>query len=160
MDSLLTGSTAIERADDFCNQDYNKPNNSTYKALMVDGINRSASPVIDWVLLPDTIYYRQDGQTVIGQTNSLSIFSGLDQYSGLVNSISSEGAAAWTGIGDYSDFSVDAENCTQWSTSDSSARGQVGLSHLEGGGAFYQGTAETFNLRCSSLRSLYCVEQH
>ena len=56
-DPTLAGSDAIEKADDFCNQSLTKPNNSTYKALIVDGVNRDAISLTNWVLQPSTTYF-------------------------------------------------------------------------------------------------------
>lgn len=70
----------IEEADALCNADTNKPNDSTYKAIIVDGLNRTActtascaggsSEHTDWVLQADTEYRRGDGTTVVGTTDS------------------------------------------------------------------------------------------
>ena len=48
---------------------------STAKALIVDGVDRNASPAtVDWILDPNTEYFQIDG-TSIGITNGDSIFT-------------------------------------------------------------------------------------
>src|ERR1700694_1730445 len=41
-DNLLVGSTAMEKADNFCQTDANRPDSGTYKAILVDGVSRDA----------------------------------------------------------------------------------------------------------------------
>ena len=72
-DPLLSGSNAIEKADSFCNNDPNKPNSSTYKALLVDGITRDAISLTDWVLESNTTYYRPYDNVEIGATTNTAI---------------------------------------------------------------------------------------
>src|SRR5438067_89937 len=57
-DPYLNGDSAIHKADDFCNTDPNRPDAHAYKALLVDGVNRDAKALTDWVLKPSTTYYR------------------------------------------------------------------------------------------------------
>ncbi len=64
-DPLLPGSTATQKADTLCNSDAAKPTSNIYKALIVDGVNRDAVTKIDWVLQPNTTYYRADGITTL-----------------------------------------------------------------------------------------------
>ena len=53
-DNLLVGSTAMEKADNFCQNDANRPDSGTYKAILVDGVSRDAITPLDWVLKPNT----------------------------------------------------------------------------------------------------------
>ena len=64
----------ITGADALCNADANKPDSSTYRAMIVDGVNRTAcvnancSPTnggdgFGWVFQANTTYYRQNGAT-------------------------------------------------------------------------------------------------
>ena len=73
-DPLLSGANAMEKADAFCNNDPNKPNDSLYKAMIVDGTNRDAVSLTDWVLNPNTKYYRPYNDILIGETIDTAIF--------------------------------------------------------------------------------------
>src|SRR5947208_3425147 len=57
-DPNLSGDSAIHKTDDFCNTDPSRPDAHVYKALLVDGVNRDAKALTDWVLKPSTTYYR------------------------------------------------------------------------------------------------------
>jgi hypothetical protein len=156
-DPTLVGDNAIEKADSFCNRDPNKPNNSYYKALIVDGVNRDAISKIDWVLAPNTTYYRSYNNIVIGTTNADAIFTAY--WEDLENSIedycySCDYENAWTGI-DPRFFSSHNYNCNGWST-DSSSSAIVGYYYAKDGSAFGNFTV-VYN--CGNRESLYCVEQ-
>ncbi len=60
-DPFLAGASAVAKADAFCNSDPAKPSAATYKALLVDGVNRDAKTLVNWVLQPNTAYYRAHG---------------------------------------------------------------------------------------------------
>jgi hypothetical protein len=157
-DPTLSGSTGIERADDFCNKDGNKPDDDTYKALLVDDSNRIAIPQTDWVLQPNTTYYRPDEPfdiksddmfTPIGKTTSDAIFNVA--YQQLDNPIGM-GESVHTGIDSLDDFSSNGYNCNNWSFNSGSV--SDGLTSELGGGAFSFGGAT-----CADLSSIYCVKQ-
>jgi hypothetical protein len=150
-DPTLTGANAIEKADSFCNQDSNKPNDSVYKALLVDGILRDAITLTDWVLQPNTTYYRPYDDIEIGTTTNDEIFTAF--YSDLTNSISDSELSVWTGIEGASDFTA-GEDCSNWS-SGSSGIGATGDSDAVDGLAFFSGW-----WACQGAHNhLYCVEQ-
>jgi hypothetical protein len=153
-DPTLTGSNAIEKADSFCNRDPNKPNDGAYKALLVDGSLRDAKTLTDWVLQPNTTYYRPYNDIEIGTTINSGIFTAF--YSDLANSIDDSGLAVWlpvwTGIGDASDFTA-GESCSNWS-SGNGGTGASGDSSFVDGWAFFNGWGA-----CGNHYHLYCVEQ-
>lgn len=159
-DPLLSGSNAIEKADAFCNNDPNKPNNSNYKALLVDGINRDALSLTDWVLAPNTTYYRPYNNIEIGQTIGTAIFP--VSYQVLTNSISAQRSdvggivltnKTYTGISNTSNYSTDGINCSGWSST-------TGLANS---GRIYEKNAYSIFanelIACEFIAPLYCVEQ-
>lgn len=159
-DGTLAGTTATEKADSFCNADANKPNDSVYKALIVDGVNRDAITPLDWVLQANTIYYRSYGDVEIGKTTSSAIFT--LPYKDLSISIADKRVdnmqgldspnTAWTGIQDVNNLAV-GETCNNWSAYSSS--GSMGFIYE------LDSTSLSVNLlvECKSKRALYCVEQ-
>jgi len=162
-DSLLQGANAISKADYFCSVDANKPNNSVYKALIVDGVNRDAVNNIDWVLQPNTTYYRSYDNIQIGKAVSNSLFP--VSYADLTNSIADQmpessdpyvGANyAWTGIGNVSNYSK-GPDCQGWSISDNSSSGSLGTSYRKDALSI---TSSGSTWGCLQRLSLYCVEQ-
>jgi hypothetical protein len=176
-DTQLAGTTVIEKADALCNGDPNKPDDGTYKALFVDGVNRSATPAIDWVLQPSTTYYLSHGDLVIGTTTNASIFDTAHQP--LTHPIGSTAGDAdpddvdqiWTGIGSSVDFST-GTTCDGWTgggdagpsgdggasgdAAAGAASGSRGLSTSTSGDAFHA----VGDYGCTFFQLyLYCVEQ-
>ena len=124
--------------------------------MLVDGDIRDAVSLSDWVLQPNTEYYRFDGMTLIGETNSDSIFD--IHFSDLVNSIDEDFtgiAYAWTGISDTSDFSSDTNTCDGWSSAEQGLFSRIGYWHLTDSSVFSASTTST----CSFHWHFYCVEQ-
>jgi len=153
-DPTLIGNNWAEKADYFCNIDNKKPSTGYYKALLVDGVTRDAVTLSDWVLQPNSKYYRYDGITLIGETNSASIFNVIS--SSLDNSIDVPPGYydhIWTGIGDVTDFSADDNTCNNWSSHDVSTS-KYGDYGFPGQYAFSFGDAD-----CGSFLPIYCVEQ-
>lgn len=157
----LNGTTAIQKADDFCNKSANKPNNSSYKALLVDGINRDAVSLTDWVLEASTDYYRPYDNIKIGTTSNTHILNAF--WSELDNTISecNESCAGsmdfyvWTGIDNAGDFSTQGNTCDSWSNSSYPPTGRYGIYIAKDG---YAISSNIFGA-CSQLAYLYCVEQ-
>jgi hypothetical protein len=155
-DPYLKGDNAIHKADDFCNTDPNRPDAHVYKALLVDGVNRDAKSLTDWVLKPSTTYYRSYDDTVIGTTTIAAIFGAA--YAPLTNSVGGSFTApqtyVWTGIGNAGDFTA-GQSCNDWS--DATAFGPdapIGIPTATDGSAFYGlGSA------CNAQWLLYCVQQ-
>ena len=118
----------IAGADTFCMTDSNTPALGTYKAFLVDGTNRRAcstancsggiSENIDWVLKPDTLYYRSNSSTPIMTTNSAGIFV----FGTLTNSFLTTTDDYWTGL--EADWTPRGSNCSLWT----SASGGIGSS--------------------------------
>jgi hypothetical protein len=159
-DPNLHGSTGVARADDFCNTDANKPDNRTYKALLVDGVARDATRRKDWVLQPSTTYYQPHGDVEIGTTTDKAIFDA--EFTPLKNAIGATPRNVdpdtvdqiWTGIGNDIDFST-GSTCGGWSST-AQAAGSRGVSTATDGTAFYA----IGDYGCSYFQLfVYCVEQ-
>ena len=165
-DPFLSGSNAIEKADSFCNQDTNKPNESSYKALLIDVVHRDAKSLLDWVLNPNTTYYRSYDNIEIGTTDGNAIFPVL--YKDLTNSIDIRRSGAlpsgrdfpdhvWSGITDLTDYSVDGtRNCDNWTSASDFEQGIYGLTYETNLYSISTVTASTY---CGARLHLYCVEQ-
>jgi hypothetical protein len=144
-------------ADNKCNSDPARPQGTTnWKALISSTPERTACTSnncftglgenFNWVLRPNTLYRRLDGQ-VIGTTNGSAIF---DLASGLQNAIDSNSYDVWTGL--LNSWKQDV-NCSNWTVNDTSP-GRSGKSD------YMTGYAIDFAIpSCSNLYSLYCVEQ-
>jgi hypothetical protein len=91
-DRTLRGTTPIGKADDFCNSDPSKPDDRTYKALLVDGVARSAKPALDWPLRANTTYYLPHDDLVIGTTDDHAIFDA--EFMPLANAIGAQSATS------------------------------------------------------------------
>jgi hypothetical protein len=166
---LVAGShaTAIANADALCMADINKPaGGGVYKALLVDGTNRCActttrcgggtSEHIDWVLKPNTTYYRSNGSTLVFTTNANGIFDfHTDSIpTDISNSFDTSASEYWTGV-DWPWVVVAGQECGgDWSSSSSSLNGDFGNGNRTDAGAI-GGGAEG----CNHTHSLLCVEQ-
>jgi hypothetical protein len=164
-DPTLSGANAIEKADFFCNQDSGKPDDKIYKALLIDGINRDAKSLTDWVLLPNTTYYRAFDNIEIGATISTAIFPVL--FQDLTNSVDVRRAPlptgvehpdnVWSGITDLTDYTNDgSRDCNGWTTSNNVFQGIYGYSYEKTSVAISTQTASVY---CGAKLRLYCVEQ-
>lgn len=160
-DPFLAGANAIAKADSLCNTDPAKPGAATYKALLVDGVNRDAKTPVDWVLKPSTAYYRAHGDVLIGTTTAAAIFGAA--YQPLVNPVSTavtdadgglQAVEVWTGIGSASDFSS-GDDCNDWSNLTNTYNAIVGLATATDGLAFAAGGVGCFYFQFP----IYCVEQ-
>jgi len=129
--------SGILAADALCMADANYTNDvggvGTYKALIVDGVNRIActsancitggsAENLNWVLHPSAEYYRSDGTTLVMTTNSNAIhdFSGGD----LSASFDTGANNFWTGINPAT--WIVNRHCSQW-TSSSNAGGNANI---------------------------------
>jgi uncharacterized protein DUF1554 len=159
-DPHLNGDSAIHKADDFCNTDPNRPDAHAYKALLVDGVDRDAKALTDWVLEPGTSYYRPYDDIVIGTTNKAAIF-GVPLTNAIVGSVADIGTSqvpmrlVWTGIANPADFAA-GESCNGWSDMASSSSARSGNPTATDGDAF--GTIGAFSCPFGEF-SIYCVEQ-
>jgi hypothetical protein len=159
-----TAAAAITAADAICMADANKPaDGATYKALLVNSARVGCTSAfcatdgelehVDWVLFPNVTYYRSDGTTVIGTTNSASIFT-----SDFINSVEAGANTVWTGLVDLgfptlSNF-LTSSNCLNWTSSNGAELGVRGLSNDTTANALTSGSSF-----CSNAYSIYCVEQ-
>jgi hypothetical protein len=154
-DASLQGANAIAKADYFCSIDRSKPSKAIYKALIVDGVNRDGAASIDWVLKPNTTYYRPMNNVKIGTTTDTAVFAFP-----LTNSVSDptndDLASAWSGASDVTTFASDpARDCSNWSSMGSI--GTTGFIDNKDQWAFTQ--PPTVTSGCGSTFHLYCVEQ-
>lgn len=146
----MNGRNGVTGADELCDESAAKPNQSRYKALLVDGSARVAAPgsQVDWVLRPDRNYYRANGTTLVGKTTSEGLFTFP-----LANRLQTAGTYVWTGLA--ANWQLAADDCARWtSVSTTTVKGQVGQSSGETS-AFLAAAQQT----CGSVASLYCVEQ-
>ena len=146
-------------ADAKCNSDGSKPNASTYKALLADGVSRractgaSCSPStgvdqsLDWPLFPGKNYVRADGTTAIGTASTNALLPGT-----LTNSIATGGGQNWTGLN--SDWTTASDNCNVWSDGSSGFSGMRGTQNATASTAWSNGQNP-----CVTSRGIYCVEQ-
>lgn len=148
-DSTLTGSNAIEKADNFCA--IHKPSGLTgsYKALLVDVTNRSAVPFLtDWVLKPNKYYFRNTDNQLMFKTDSNSkfIFGDADAYGPPPDSY-------WTGLNGVT-WATDF-NCSGWSNKTNVLQGRNGS-----GNDNSSHSIDTTNLvSCNSTKKLLCIQQ-
>lgn len=157
-DPTLTGSTAIQKADDFCSRSARKPSGDIYKALIVDGVNRNAVSLTDWVLRPNTAYYQTHGNVLIDTTTNGAVFAAF--FRNMPNRVLPSGSSpgVWTGIGDGATFAANG-SCARWGQAGSiiGQSGSFGSPSSASGFAFYSagGSAD-----CVSVQfALYCVQQ-
>ncbi len=161
--SFYNGSLGgVSGADNKCMSDSNKPDSNTYKALIVGDeggqVTRSAcstancgggsSENVNWVLKPNTTYYRSDGTTKIMTTNSsgIFVFGTLDNLF-----LNAPNGTWWTGLN--SDWTTNSNNCSGWtSTSGNGIVGGIGITDS-------QAISGSSPIACTFSYHLVCVEQ-
>lgn len=161
-DPTLTGATAIDKADDFCNKSISRPNDANYKALLVDGIHRDAISLTNWIFEPLTDYYRVYDNVKIGTTSESAILTAF--WVELDNSIAdcdeecwrSDQYSVWTGIENAGDFSGVNNTCDGWSSAGHSTMGRFGTLAYTSGYAFSHSSGRA---SCVFRKRIYCVEQ-
>lgn len=151
----------VSGADAKCMSDANYTGSGTYKALLVDGINRRASSTanngdsqIDWVLDINADFTLSDGSTKIFTTNSnaIFVFGTLDSpFAGV-----DPGAPVWTGLS--SDWTTNSDTCNSWS-SNAGHSGIYGGTDSTDGNAISISTAACDGPGWAVLPKLICVEQ-
>lgn len=151
-DASLSGSNAIQKADNFCSQNLPSGFSGTFKALLVDGINRQAAPVkINWILKQNKYYFRQDGTTLMFKTDSNEYFIFGDPDANGAPS----GKSYWTGLIGATWF-TNANTCSGWTSSLSTNLGQAG----SGGYTNSYSIDSTFPVGCdSTVKRLLCIQQ-
>lgn len=151
-------------ADTKCNTDANTPASTTgFKAMLALSGNRiacttancsgGAAENINWVMTPNTTYYRRDGVTQIATTNAAGIWPAPFT---LTSTIDTAFFQVWTGLTMTagSEWLENAANaCTSW-TSDGGTNGTIGSSNALDANSIYNSTQT-----CNQLRNFYCVEQ-
>lgn len=153
----------VANADAFCASD-SPPNlvGVPVKALIASHTRRACSTPncstgvgenLDWVLKPNTPYFRPDGAK-IGVTNSNSIFSfylenEIFKYAG-------KSEFAWTGL--ISDWTSASQNCGSWT----SLTGPAAVGYITSNESYAIGVNSTtptaYNCSNATMR-LVCVEQ-
>lgn len=149
------GTNGVNGADKACQSD-SQSSGGTYKALIVDGLNRIACTTancsggvgehLDWVLKPNNEYRQIDGTTVIGTTNAKGIFDFP-----LQNVFSTSSYFLWAGL--QSDWTADSNNCSRFESTAGSAR--TGSSNAT------DATSISWNLTACNYygTTILCVEQ-
>lgn len=147
-------------ADTLCNSDTGKPLGSgTYKAMIVAAPARVACTTsncnvgnlgehIDWVFLPNTTYYQNDGVTPIATTTANGLMSAV-----FTNSVNPAHSKYWTGMN--SDWTTALNNCVNWTT---------GAANSTCGGSSPNNTTGLFTdswgpVTCGAGQQLLCVQQ-
>jgi hypothetical protein len=155
-----TGATGTLKADNWCNLDSNKPNTSTYKAMLASSdrlacisTNCSTSGLKenrDWVLRPNITYIRAGSLLPIYN----STFNGIwDLSAPPPNDISASPIVVWTGLGPS--WGIDSNRCSDWTSGVGLNDGMRGLSATSTASQYISWS--TFN--CTANLKLYCVEQ-
>ncbi len=152
---------SVAGADARCMSDSGKPSgSSTFKALLVDETGCSGNPCrrasitsnagdgqIDWVLQPNTNYFRFDGTTPIMTTNA----NGLFVFGTLTNSWTTTAVTGISGMsGTWTTFTN--VNCTSYS----STGGNVTTAQYTQTGT---GSISNATLTCAGSYNLLCIEQ-
>ena len=146
----------VQGADNKCNSDPARPQGTTnWKALISSTSERTActsdncstglAENFNWVLRPNTLYRRLDGQ-VIGTTNGSAIF-----VFDLQNAMASNSNDVWTGL---TASWIQSANCSNWTSNIGSLVGRYGWSNDITGYAI-----DVMSASCSNPQHLYCVEQ-
>lgn len=144
----------IAAADTLCQNDVNNPSDTyTYRALLVDGVDRSAlNPTVDWVLQPNFLY-KTIGNATFGTTNASSVFTSITNIS------ANAGEIWWTGIADDSwnpgnTTSPNDGNCSRWTSNSGTVNGWMG----KGSGDSLDATFNDGRYVCSGSYKLICVQ--
>jgi hypothetical protein len=119
-DDSLAGTTVAQKADAFCARSSAKPDTRTYKAALTDGVSRSASPAIDWVLQPNTTYYHASGMDRLFETNPSGTFT--LNYGPAILMFSSFWYQ-WTGFDET--FATTTQTCQGWTSTDPTLLGTM-----------------------------------
>ena len=160
-DPSLSGQTAVEKADDFCQTDASRPATGVYKALLVDGANRDALAPLDWVLKPNTAYFQPEDDVLIATTTSMAIFpwnlehSIHDSFGISDPSNPQTTSVVWTGFADGMSFTTGSRTCNRWTYGQNGDDSPYGISYGTDGSEWYTNGGQV----CSLAARIYCVEQ-
>ena len=127
------------------------PRRACYAA---DCSDQGGNENLDWVFQPNTEYRREDETTVIGTTNSSSIFEfPLD------NSFTGVNETYWTGFpSTWAILNTGGGNidCLGWTSKDGGASGRVGVGDETDSNAIDRTSGQA---SCSTSHKIICVEQ-
>lgn len=151
----------IAGADAFCaSQARALGYSGTYKALMAMTTFRRAcslpdcsantSENVDWVLKPNTEYFRASDQASIGVTNAAGVFNLAG--GSLSNTFDDSFDFYWTGI--YFDWRSDNRNCANWTDSTNASTGAFGYAQATDSDAIHATTTQ-----CNNSYPILCAEQ-
>lgn len=141
-------------ADNLCNADANKPNASSYKAILFASGIREASPTLtNWVLQANTTYVRGSDSAEILTTNASSIFN----FGTLTNSFDSGVQKEyWTGFrGVGFEWQLGLYRCNEWTNGTAGQTGRFGFSDATS----YNSISTGMQNNCNLLKYLLCAEQ-
>lgn len=157
--TTVNGNITTATADTTCNSNINKPNSGTYKAVIVGSTRRACSTSycsggvsenLDWVFKATSSYFRSDGTTLVGKTNTSGIFASGTNTT-FNNSFSNSSLLYWTGIN--LDYTNNSNNCVNWTSNSGANNGIIGNS-------LSNDTALSSSLfACNTSNYLLCVEQ-
>jgi len=136
----------VSGADTKCQTDNNNPDTGKiWKALI--GTPQRQKSGLDWVLMPNTNYYREEGSILIDTTDTNAWFT-----FNLNNAISPLSLGVWTGLTSNGSYHS-GYNCATWSS--------PAVGSADYGSVFYKDIkAINHNTSyCASRYHLYCVEQ-
>lgn len=139
-------------ADTLCMSDPKYPGSGTFRAMLVDGVNRIATMVgpsssagqYNWVFKPNTNYYYIDALNTI-QPVFTSNSAGLSMTVPPFGNFGSSTYWFWSGMN--ADWTVATSNCTQWTTTAGNGTYALG------------GNGGAYSYSCSSAVPFLCVEQ-
>ena len=141
-------------ADNLCNADANKPNTSSYKAILFANAIREAKPTLtNWVLQANTVYVRGSDSAPIFTTNASSNFT----FGALTNSFDSGAQKQyWTGFGGSgNEWELGLYRCNEWQSSSGVVTGRFGLSDATS----YSSISTGAQNNCNTSKYLLCAEQ-
>lgn len=147
------GGDGAAGADNLCNSDANKPAGSSYKAILFDSANRTATPPSNWVLLANTTYVRASDSATIFTTNA----SRISSFGNLTNSFDSGAQKEyWTGFrGVGFEWQLGLYRCNDWTNGTNSQTGRFGLSDA----LDYDSISTGVQNNCNLTKYLLCAEQ-
>ena len=141
-------------ADNLCNADSNKPNTSSYKAILFANGLREARPTLNnWVLQANTVYVRGSDSAPIFTTNASSIFT----FGSLTNPFDSGAQKQyWTGFrGSGNEWELGLYRCNEWQSSSAVVTGRFGLSDATN----YDSISTGVQNSCNLSKYILCAEQ-
>jgi len=148
------GNFGVAGADATCKSEaVSKGYSRNFKALIGTSTRQASTfPILaDWVLKPDTNYYRPDGY-LIDKTNSNAWFTFTPN---LDNSISTGNTYQWTGLNPTNGAVASSNNCNSWTSNSGVVYGYSGYANIPTMSVI----ADQNNICAFTNNRLYCVEQ-